>query len=205
MSAYSSRIYLASQSPRYRDSLKQIGVSFELLLLRNDPRREFVLDEAWRESETTSDYLERSCLAKAMAGQKAFLSRNLRAFPVLAADSIMELDGKIIGKPHDQKESVDILRQLSGRQHSLTSAVAVAFQDHMNCYVTTTIVTFGTLSEEKIARYVIGNEGFDRSGAYAIEGLGGAFIKSIEGSHSALFGLPLFETVELLSNLAAPN
>lgn len=205
MIANTSRIYLASQSPRYRDSLKQIGVGFELLLLRNDPRREFVLDETRRESETTSDYLERSCLAKAIAGHEAFLSRSLRPFPVLAADSILELDGKIIGKPHDQKESADILRQLSGRQHSLTSAVAVAFQDHMDCSVTITTVTFGTLSEEMIARYVIGNEGIDRPGAYAIEGLGGAFIKRIEGSHSALFGLPLFETVELLSNLDPPS
>lgn len=194
------RIYLTSQSPRYRDSLKQIGVSFELLLLRNDPRRETVVDETPRTSESTSDYLERICGANAIAGRNAGLARGLRAFPVLAADSVLELNGKRIGKPRDQSESTDILRQLSGRQHQLTSAVAVAFQDRVVFRLTTTRVTFATLDEERIGLYVIGNEGFDRAGAYAIEGLGGAFVERIEGSHSALFGLPLFETVELLLN-----
>lgn len=192
------RIYLASQSPRYRDSLKQIGVSFELLLLRNDPRREIVVDETPLVSESASDYLERICCAKAIAGRAALLSRGLRAFPVLAADSVIELNGKLIGKPHDQSESADILRELSGRQHQLTSAVAVASQDRVALRLTTTSVTFASLDEERIALYVIGNEGRDRAGAYAIEGLGGAFVERIEGSHSALFGLPLFETVELL-------
>lgn len=200
MSIIHPRIYLTSQSPRYRDSLKQLGVSFELLLLRNDPRRETVMDETPRTSESTSDYLERICCAKAIAGRDAWLSRGLRAFPVLAADATIELNGKRIGKPHDQSESADILRQLSGRQHQLISAVAVAFQDRVAFRLTTTNVTFATLDEERIGLYVIGNEGRDRAGAYAIEGLGGAFVERIEGSHSALFGLPLFETVELLFN-----
>lgn len=201
MSTLHSRIYLVSQSPRYRDSLKQIGVNFELLLLRNDPRREIVMDEAPRTCEATSDYLERICRAKAIAGRNALASRSLRVFPVLAADSILELNGKIIGKPRDQRESADILRELSGRQHQLTSAVAVAFQDRVAFRLTTTSVTFATLDEERIGLYVIGNEGRDRAGAYAIESLGGAFVERIEGSHSALFGLPLFETVELLRDV----
>jgi septum formation protein len=204
MSTFHSRIYLASQSPRYRDSLKQIGVSFELLLLRIDPRRQIAKDEAPHTSEATSDYLERSCCTKAIAGRNAWISRGLRPFPVLAADSVIELDGTLIGKPRDQKESADILRKLSGRQHQLTSAVAVAFQDRVVFRLTKTVVTFATLNEERINFYVIGNEGRDRVGAYAVEGLGGAFIKRIEGSHSALFGLPLFETVELLADVARP-
>ena len=194
------RIYLTSQSPRYRDSLKQIGVSFEVLLLRNDPRRGLVIDETRGTSESTPDYLERICCAKAIEGRNAALMRGLRTLPVLAADSTLELDGKLIGKPHDQSESADILRKLSGRQHQLTSAVAVAFQNRVAFRLTTTCVTFATLNEETIGLYVIGNEGRDRAGAYAIEGLGGAFVARIEGSHSALFGLPLFETVELLRN-----
>jgi len=204
MCTFHSRIYLASQSPRYRDSLKQIGVSFELLLLRTDPRREIAKDEAPHTSESTSDYLEHLCCTKAIAGRSAWISRGLRPFPVLAADSVIDLDGTLIGKPRDQKESADILRKLSGRQHQLTSAVAVAFRDHVVFRLTTTIVTFATLNEERINFYVNGNEGRDRVGAYAIEGLGGAFVKRIEGSHSALFGLPLFETVELLADLGWP-
>lgn len=198
MGTLHSRVYLASQSPRYRDSLKQIGVSFELLLLRTDPSREIAKDEAPHASEETADYLERICCTKAIAGRNAWISRGLRAFPVLAADSVIELDGTLIGKPRDQRESADILRKLSARQHQLTSAVAVAFQDRVAVRLTTTIVTFATLNEERINSYAIGNEGRDRVGAYAIEGLGGAFIKRIEGSHSALFGLPLYETFELL-------
>lgn len=204
MGTIHTRIYLASQSPRYRDSLKQIGVSFELLLLRTDPRREIAKDEMPHASEATSDYLKRICCTKAIAGRNAWVSRGLRPFPVLAADSILELDGSLIGKPRDQKESADILRRLSGRQHQLTSAVAVAFQERVTFRLTTTIVTFATLEEERINFYAIGNEGRDRAGAYAIEGLGGAFVKRIEGSHSALFGLPLYETMELLFELGQP-
>ena len=204
MGTFHSRIYLASQSPRYRDSLKQVGVSFELLLLRTDPRREIVKDEAPHTPGTTSDYLEHLCCTNAIAGRNAWISRGLRPFPVLAADSVIELDGTLIGKPRDPKESADILRKLSGRQHQLTSAVAVAFPDQVEFRITTTIVTFATLNEERINFYVNGNEGRDRVGAYAIEGLGGAFVKRIDGSHSALFGLPLFETVEMLADLGRP-
>lgn len=198
MSTLHSRIYLVSQSPRYRDSLKKIGIGFELLLLRSDPRRQIDVDETRRTAEAASDYIERICRAKAVAGQRALFSRNLRAFPVLAAESILTLDDRIIGKPHDQKESAAILRELSGRQHQLNSAVAVAFQERVELRSTTTRVTFATLDEERIARYVIANEGHDKAGAYTIEGLGGAFVERIEGSHSALMGLPLFETTELL-------
>jgi septum formation protein len=194
------RIYLTSQSQRHRDSLKQIGISFELLLLRNDPRREITVDETPHTSELTSAYLERICCAKAMAGRNALLLRGLRAFPVLAADSAIELNGMRIGKPHGPTESAGMLRMLSGRQHQLTSAVAVAFQDRVALRMTTTRVTFASLDDERIALYVIGNEGLDRAGAYAVEGVGGAFVERIEGSHSALFGLPLFETFELLFN-----
>jgi len=204
MAILHSRIYLVSQSPHHRDSLKQIGVGFELLLLRNDPRREIDVDETPRTAEAPSNYLERICRAKAVAGQNALRSRGLRAFPVLAADSVVELDSRIIGKPRDQKDSAAILRELSGRQHRLISAEAVAFQECMELRLVTTNVTFATLDEERIGRYVITNEGRDRAGAYAADGLGDAFVERIEGSHSALMGLPLFETAELLRAFGLP-
>ncbi|MDD2881352.1 MAG: Maf family protein [Rhodoferax sp.] len=199
MNPLNSRIYLASQNPRYRESLAQIGVGFEMLLLRTDPRRELAINDVQEADETVQHYLERICCATVVAGQHALVSRSLRAYPVLAADAILETDGSAVGKPHDQKASADMLRALSGRQHLLTSAVAVAFQARVACRLTTTNISFATLTDERIRRYVMANEGRDRAGAYAVEGLGGAFVSRIEGSHSALFGLPLFETVELLS------
>ena len=204
MGKLDSRIYLVSQSPQHRDSLKQIGIGFELLLLRNGLRREIDVDETPRTAEATSDYLERICRAKVVAGQNALQLRGLPAFPVLAADSVVKLDGRIIGKPRDQKESAAMLRELSGRQHQLISAVAVAFQGRVELCLATTTVTFATLDEERIGRYVISNDGHDKAGAYAIEGLGGAFVERVEGSHSALIGLPLFETVELLRAFGLP-
>lgn len=199
-----SRIYLASQSPRYRDSLKQVGVGFELLLLRNDPHRGIVWDEAQRANETMPDYLERACRARAVEGQHTFMSRNLLPLPVLAADTVMVLDDRVINKPHDQNESVAILQALSGRKHQLLSAVAVAFQNQVAFRLTCTTVTFAKLDQDRIAHYVLSNEGSDRAGAYAIDGLGAAFVTQIEGSHSGLFGLPLFETVELLREAGLP-
>lgn len=199
-----SRIYLASQSARYRDSLKQIGVSFESLLLRNDPRRAVVVDEPQRADESIADYLERACRAKAVEGQQAFASRNLLPLPVLAADTVLVLDDKVFGKPHDQHESAAMLQALSGREHQLISAVAVAFQGHVTFRLTHTTVTFAELDQARIAHYVRSNEGSDRAGAYAIDGFGAAFVTQIQGSHSALFGLPLFETVELLRESGLP-
>ena len=204
MGTLHSRIYLASQSPRHRDSLKQIGVSFESLLLRNNLRRGIVLDEAQRTNEAIPDYLERACRARAVEGQQAFMSRNLLPLPVLAADTVMVLDDCVIGKPHDQNESAAILQALSGRQHQLISGVAVAFQNHVIFRLSTTTVTFAKLDQDRIAHYVLSNEGSDRAGAYAIDGFGAAFVRQIEGSHSALFGLPLFETVELLREAGLP-
>ena len=204
MGTLHSRIYLASQSPRYRDSLKQIGVSFESLLLRNDPRRGIILDEAQRVNEAIVDCLERTCRAKAVEGQQTFMSRNLLPLPVLAADTVVVLDDRVIGKPHDQNESTAMLQALSGRQHQLLSGVAVAFQNHVTFRLTRTTVTFAKLAQDRIAHYVLSNEGSDRAGAYAIDGFGAAFVTQIEGSHSALFGLPLYETVELLREAGLP-
>lgn len=199
-----SRIYLASQSARYRDSLKQIGVSFELLLLRNDLRRGIVADEAQRANESIAEHLERTCRAKALEGQQAYVSRNLLPLPVLAADTVLVLDNKVIGKPHDPSESAAMLQALSGREHQLFSAVAVACLSKVTLRLTRTTLTFARLDPEQIAHYVLSNEGSDRAGAYAIDGFGAAFVTQIQGSHSALFGLPLFETVELLRDAGLP-
>jgi septum formation protein len=197
-------IYLASQSPRRRELLKQIGVNFEMLLLRNDPRRDVSVDETPQQNEMPVDYVQRICRAKAAAAWDVLQFRNLPPFPVLAADTTVTLDNKIIGKPRDQEEASAILRELSGRQHQVLSAVAMAFEERLELRLSTTIVTFAKLDEERIRRYLLSNEAHDKAGAYGIQGYAGAFIERIEGSYSGVMGLPLWETVELLRSFGYP-
>jgi septum formation protein len=192
------RIYLASLSPRRRDLLTQIGVKFEVLLLRTDSRRKVDVDETPLENEAPDDYVLRIAHAKAHAGLAALRFRRLPLFPVLAADTTVTLDGRILGKPADRDEAVHMLRQLSGRQHRVLTAVAIAFDDRVEVRLSETAVTFVPLSEERIRRYVFTSEPHDKAGAYGIQGQAGAFVQRIEGSYSGVVGLPLAETVELL-------
>src|SRR3989338_3290685 len=123
MSIIQPRIYLASQSPRRRELLKQIGINFELLLLRSDPHRDRDLDETPHAGEAPQDYVQRVCRAKAEAGYSALQSRSLPPFPVLAADTTVTLDGRIFGKPDNAAQAAAMLRQLSGCEHQVLSAV----------------------------------------------------------------------------------
>ena len=198
------RIYLASQSQRRRDLLKQIGVNFEMLLPRFDSHRTMETDETPRADETPEEYVQRVCLDKANAGWKAMKFRNLPAFPVLAADTSVILDGKIIGKPHGREEAATMLHQLSGRQHQVLSAVSVAFEKRTETRLSVSRVTFATLGEERIRHYILSNEPLDKAGAYAIQGYAATFIQHLEGSYSGVMGLPLFETAELLRIFGYP-
>ena len=204
MSLKRTRIYLCSQSPRRRELLKQIGVNFEMLLLRNDPRRVVTVDETPKDNEAPVDYVQRICLAKAKAGWDALQFRNLPTFPVIAADTTVTLDNQIIGKPRDHLHAADILRSLAGREHQVLTAVAVSLNERTELRLSTTNVTFAKLDEERIHQYLLGNEAHDKAGAYGIQGLAGAFIERIEGSYTGVMGLPLFETVELLRKFGYP-
>jgi septum formation protein len=191
-------IYLASQSPRRRELLHQIGVRFDTLLLRNDARRIVGVDETPLAEENPLDYVQRICQAKALTGWEAVLYRNLRKMPVLAADTTVTLENKIIGKPHDREEACFMLRQLSGREHLVYTSVAVKLNERIESRLSITAVTFARLSDEQIQRYVSDTETHDKAGAYGIQGMAGAFVQRIEGSYSGVVGLPLFETAELL-------
>ena len=199
-------IYLASQSPRRRDLLKQIGVNFQILLLRIDPRRIPDVDETALELEAPADYVQRICRAKATAAWDSVLFRNLPQAPVLAADTVVALDNKIIGKPRDRKDAAAILRLLSGRKHQVYTAIAMIMEERIELRLSVTNVTFIELSEDRIQRYMLTNEAHDKAGAYGIQGVAGAFVQHIEGSYSGVMGLPLCETVELLHsfNTQAP-
>ena len=191
-------IYLASQSPRRRDLLKQIGVRFQILLLRVDQRRTPDVDESPRANETAADYVQRICRAKALAAWETLLMRNMPHAPVLAADTAIALDDKVIGKPRDKKDAAAILRSLSGRKHQVYTAVAVILHERLELRLSVTELTFAELSDERIQRYLLANEAHDKAGAYAIQGIAGAFVQRIEGSYSGVVGLPLHETAELL-------
>jgi septum formation protein len=205
MSLKQTHIYLASQSPRRRELLKQIGVHFELLLLRSDTRRRVDVDETPHTGETPEIYVQRLSREKAASGFEALLFRNLSPFPVLAADTTVTLEGKIMGKPADADEATTMLRALSGREHQVLTSVAIAHGEHIEVALSTSTVRMTALSEERIKRYLQSNEYADKAGAYAIQGQAGAFIEHIGGSYSGVMGLPLFETVQLLHYFNYPS
>ena len=199
------RIYLASQSPRRRELLKQIGINFEMLLLRSAPRRNVAVDETPHAGEQPESYVRRVAQAKAEAGYAALRFRNLPPFPVLAADTTVTLDDKIFGTPETAGQAADMLRQFSGREHQVLSAVSIVMDEHVEVAVSTSTVRFATLSEERIRRYLLTREYTDKAGGYAIQGQAGAFIEHLSGSYSGVMGLPLFETVQLLQHFGYPT
>ncbi|MCX7193266.1 MAG: Maf family protein [Proteobacteria bacterium] len=205
MSIMRPRIYLASQSPRRRELLKQVGIHFELLLLRSDSRRRVDVDETPHTGESPEVYVQRLSREKAKTGFDALRFRNLPSFPVLAADTTVTLDGKILGKPDNAGQAADMLRELSGREHQVLTSVAVAKDEHVESLTSTSTVKFAELSNERIKRYLQSNEYADKAGGYAIQGQAGAFIEHITGSYSGVMGLPLFETVQLLQRFDFPT
>ncbi|MDX8385088.1 MAG: nucleoside triphosphate pyrophosphatase [Gallionella sp.] len=204
MTIVQSRIYLASRSPRRRELLKQIGIHFEMLLLRSDLRRNLDVDETPVENEDPEAYVQRVCQAKAEMGYSLLRQRNLPLFPVLAADTTVTLDGKIFGKPENAEEAAEMLRQFSGREHKVLSSVAVALEERVETALSISTVKFAELDEERIRRYLNTREYTDKAGGYGIQGYAGAFVEQLSGSYSGVMGLPLFETVQLLQRFDYP-
>jgi len=192
------RIYLASRSPRRRELLKQIGVSFELLLLREDPRRGGDVDETPLPDELPEAYALRVASTKAEFAARQIMQRNLPQYPVLAADTTVVLDGRILGKPEDAGHAIQMVQALSGREHQVITAVAMAKREQFETRISVSNVSFREISEFDIRRYVTSGEPLDKAGAYAIQGRAAAFITRIEGSYSGIMGLPLAETADLL-------
>jgi septum formation protein len=191
-------IYLASRSPRRRELLKQVGVTFEIVLLREDLRRGPDVDETPLAEEKPDTYVLRIACAKAELAARYMGRRALPARPVLAADTTVVCDGRIIGKPTDREDAFRILQTLSGREHDVITGVAVATPDRVLHAVSASRVWFRPIPEDEIRRYVATGEPLDKAGAYAIQGRAAAFTTRIEGSFSGIMGLPLAETTELL-------
>jgi septum formation protein len=189
-------VYLASQSPRRRQLLDQIGVRHELLLAEADEDVEAL--ETPRPGERPEAYVERVTRAKLRAAGRRLRARGLAAAPILCADTTVALGQRILGKPIDADDAARILALLSGRSHRVISAVAVAARGRTRLAVSVSRVRFAAIAPERIARYVASGEPFGKAGAYAIQSGAAAWIERIEGSYTGIMGLPLHETTALL-------
>ncbi len=187
-------LYLASGSPRRRELLTQIGVPF---LTQIAP-----IDENALPDEPPSAYVERLARAKGQAGLAA-LSNPADAV-VLGADTAVVLDGRILGKPLDRADALATLQALSGRCHEVLTAVALVSRERIVSQVVTSHVRFRALSVAEIEAYWASGEPQDKAGSYGIQGLAAIFVSQLQGSYSAVVGLPLCETAALLAEFAIP-
>jgi nucleoside triphosphate pyrophosphatase len=194
-------IYLASKSARRQELLRQLGVDFTQLMMREAAGREPDIIEIPRHNEPPLEYIKRLAGSKAAAGWQQTGKRGLAPKPVLAADTEVVLDGAVLGKPADATAAIDMLRRLSGTAHQVATAVAVRWNTQNMITVSSSTVTFRALSDAEIERYVATREPFDKAGAYAIQGRAAAFISHLDGSYSGVMGLPLYETAQLLAGL----
>ena len=189
-------IYLASQSPRRRQLLDQLGMRFELLLPGDDEDAEAL--EALLPGELPEAYVARVTEAKLDAALLRLAARGLPAAPVLCSDTTVALDQLILGKPVDAEDAFATLSLLSGRRHRVITAVAVGTPDRRSSVLNISEVEFAPVSAEQLRRYVASGEPFGKAGSYAIQSQAAAWISSIHGSYSAIMGLPLYETAQLL-------
>ncbi len=187
-------LYLASGSPRRRELLTQIAVPF---LTQIAP-----IDENALPGESPIAYVERLALSKAQAGLAA-LTDTADAV-VLGADTAVVLDGRILGKPTDRADALATLSDLSGRTHEVLTAVALVSRERQMSRVVTSQVTFRALSQAEIEAYWASGEPQDKAGCYGIQGLAAVFVSQLQGSYSAVVGLPLCETAALLAEFAIP-
>ena len=183
-------VYLASGSPRRRELLQQIGVSFRVVST--------AVDETVLPGEAPAAYVERLAAAKADDGWDR--SRDAAGTPVLAADTAVVLDGRILGKPSNREDAERMLRQLSGRTHEVLTAVALRTADGLQSRISRSEVTFRPLIAGEAQAYWETGEPADKAGAYAVQGRAAIFISDLRGSYSGVMGLPLFETAELLGS-----
>ncbi|PTS85866.1 septum formation inhibitor Maf [Pseudomonas sp. HMWF032] len=187
-------LYLASGSPRRRELLAQIGVPF---LTQIAP-----IDENALPGESPLTYVERLACTKAHAGLAALADSNDAV--VLGADTAVVLDGRILGKPLDRADALATLQALSGRSHQVLTAVALVSRERQASRVVASQVTFRALSPAEIEAYWASGEPQDKAGSYGIQGLAAVFVSQLQGSYSAVVGLPLCETAALLAEFAIP-
>jgi len=180
------RVILASQSPRRRELLSLIGIPHEV--------RPAEIDERYLPGESPPVHAER------LAREKAQRIRDGEAV-VIGSDTIVVVDGDVLGKPRDEAEAATMLRRLSGRTHTVITAIAVAWRGQLESGVEEVEVTFHALSDAEIDAYIATREPMDKAGAYGIQGYGATTIARVDGDYFAVMGLPLQRLVRLLQQL----
>jgi len=197
-------IYLASRSPRRLELLRQLGVDCRLLLDEDESRAEAL--EAVLPGETPSAYVQRVARAKTEAALERLQRSGLPPAPLLCADTTVAIGGTILGKPADAADAMRMLRLLSGRTHRVLTAVVVspASGSRLLAAAQVSRVRFCRLTPVRLAAYIESGEPFGKAGGYAIQGLAAGFVRRIEGSHSGIMGLPLYETARLLRKAGYP-
>ena len=207
-------LWLASQSPRRAQLLTQLGVPHAVMLPSDVDAAEAL--EAPLAGELPSDYVQRVTLAKlaaSVAHRKAVSAHEIPldgggssyshlSQPVLCADTTVALGDEILGKPEDAADAARMLACLQGRTHQVFTAVAVAWRDRQAAALSTSLVSFAPMSAADIAAYVASGEPMGKAGAYGIQGLAAQYIARIDGSYTGIMGLPVFETAQLLKQLA---
>ena len=199
-------VFLASQSPRRSELLRQIGVAHEVVVAGADVgagARTDAVDETPHVGETPDAYVIRLARSKAEAGwahlTRGHAAKNAPPHPVLAADTTVAIGERILGKPDSDADARAMMAALSGRTHHVYTAIAVASPAGISTALSRSAVTMRAITSEEIERYVAIGESADKAGAYAIQGHAAMFVERIEGSYSGVMGLPLFETANLLS------
>jgi len=183
-----AHIILASASPRRRELLEQIGVRVLV--------QEIDIDESHKQGESVMAYVQRLAMEKAQRGFKTISNKN--NLPVLGSDTVVEVDGNILGKPKNRQQAKQMLQQLSAKKHKVHTSVAIVSREMSIIDTSSSVVLFGTIEDNEINRYVATGESDDKAGSYAIQGIAAQFIRNINGSFSGVMGLPLYETAQLL-------
>ncbi|SMF54259.1 septum formation protein [Alteromonadaceae bacterium Bs31] len=186
-------LLLSSKSPRRRELLQQIGVRFKCISVDVPEQRQ--------ESEEAEAYVCRLAQSKAQAGYTAAPELKI---PALGSDTIVVCDESVLEKPHDEQHAIEMLCTLAGRSHRVITAVALCDAHACETVCSITEVKFRAISEHEARRYWLSGEPADKAGAYGIQGLAAVFVESITGSYSAVVGLPLFETHQLLERFNVP-
>jgi septum formation protein len=188
-------LYLASQSPRRRELLAQIGIEHQVVTVD--------VDESRLADEDPDRYVERLARAKAAAGWQACVAQGLPALPVLGADTVVVFEGVVLGKPRTAEEGKAMLRRLAGECHEVLTGVSLCGERGQVGCISATQVWFRPLDDAEIDAYWDSGEPCDKAGAYGIQGVAARFVERIEGSYSGVVGLPLYETDALLRRYAS--
>lgn len=199
------KIYLASKSPRRSELLRQIGIEFDVLRLREAPPRGPDVTELVLPGELAADYVRRVTQEKADKAWEVLQARRLALHPVLSADTTVVFDQQILGKPENPAQAEAMLASLSDREHQVMTSIALRFHHQLLQCTQVSTVRFAKLSPASIAAYCASKEPYDKAGGYGIQGDAARFIAHISGSYSGIMGLPLFETSQLLAELASLN